>query len=148
MRPDGGDAERVTFPVVEKLLCVVERLLCGFIVGCGKIDDRFGEYAPHSGFFRNACDGVFEIVHVAIRGCSAAQHFEKTQPRGPDDKILGDVTRFGGKNVLVEPLVEREIVGDTPEEAHSGVRVAIDQAWHDDGGVRVDYFWRLVLRLD
>src|SRR4029077_13593708 len=58
------------------------------------------------------------------------------------------VTRFGGKNVLVEPLVEREIVGDTAEEAHSGVSVAIDQARHDDGGVRVDYLWRLVLRLD
>ena len=119
-----------------------------FIVRSGKIDDRLGEHTAHSGFLRHARDGVFKIVHVAIGGCSAAHHFEKTQPRGPDDEIFGDVARFGWKNVFLEPFVERKIVGNATEQAHRRVGVAIDQARHDDGAMRVDYFWRFVLRFD
>jgi hypothetical protein len=34
------------------------------------------------------------------------------------------------------------------EEAHGRVRVAVDQAGHDDAAARVDYFRRFVLRFD
>src|SRR6267154_3814550 len=99
MWPDGGRDEWVSFPMVEEFLRVVEGLLRCLIVRSGKIDDRLGEHASHTSFLRHACDGVFEIVHVAIGGCSTAQHFEKTQPSGPDHEILSDVARFSGENI-------------------------------------------------
>ena len=148
MWPDGGRDEWISFPVVDEFLRVVEGLLRRLIVRSGKIDDRFGEHASHAGFLRDPRYGIFEIVHVAIGGRSATQHFEKTQPSGPDDKILGHVSRFGRKNIFVEPFVERKVVGNAAEQAHGRVRVAVDQAGHDDAAARVDYFRRFVFRFD
>ena len=148
MRPDGGGDEWVTLPMVDEFLRVVEGLLRRFVVWSGKIDDSFGEHAAHSGFFCHARNGIFEIVHIAIGGRSAAQHFEKTQPRSPNHKILCDVARFGRENIFLEPLVERKIIGNAAEEAHGCVGVAVDQSGHDDATACVDYFRRFVFRFN
>ena len=72
----------------------------------------------------------------------------RLEARGPDDEVFGDVASFGGKNIFIEPFIEREIVGDAAKEAHSGVSVGIDQAGHDDAAVGVDYFGGVVARFD
>src|SRR5271154_4407609 len=128
MGSDGGDDERIAFPVVEEFLGVGEGLGERFIVWRGKIDDGFTEDAAHACFFGGAGDGVFEVVHVRVSGGAAAQHFQDCQARAPDGEVFGDVARFGGKYVIVQPLVERQIIGDAAKQAHGGVGVAVDEA--------------------
>ena len=67
------------------------------------------------------------------------------QARSPGDEIFGDVARFRRKDVLVQPVVEGEIVGDSAKEAHCGVGVAVDQAWQYERAVRIDRLCRIVL---
>ena len=76
----------------------------------------------------------------AIRGGAATQHFQNAEPRGPDDEIFGNIARFGRENIFFEPLIEGQIVGNAAEQAHSSMRVTIDQPGHNDGAMGVDHF--------
>jgi len=87
--------------------------------------------AAHAGGLSFARDGVLEVIHVRIGGDAAADHLQCRQARAPSDELLGDVARFGGEDVLLEPVLKRQIIGNAPEENHGGVAVRVDQAGQD-----------------
>ncbi len=136
------------FQWLKIFLRVLKSLGHGLVIRRGEIDDRFAQHAAHTRFFGGARDGVFKVIHVGVAGDAAAQHFEHAEARSPGDEILGYVASFGGENVFLEPVVEREVVGDSAEQAHRGVRVAVDQAGENEGAARVDDFCGVELRFD
>src|SRR5579875_3948642 len=138
MRSDGGSDERVAFPMLNEFGGVSDHLRDVLVVGNGKIDEGFAENAAHAGLFGDAGNFILEIVHVGVSGDAAPNHFQHAEARAQFDEIGSDVAGFGGKNVLLQPVVEGEVVGEAAKESHGGVTVAVDEAGHDDFAVRGD----------
>ena len=63
-------------------------------------------------------------------------------------EILGDVSRFGGKYVFLQPVVERVVLGNPAEKAHGGVRVAVDESGQHQCAARVDHSGPVRLRFE
>ena len=143
MRRDGGRDQRIALPALDILLGVRERRSGSFVIGRRKIQDGFAEHTAHAGFFRDARDDVLEVIHVGVGGDSAAQHFEDAQARAPENEIFGDVPRFGGEDVALQPVVERMVFGNAAEQTHRGVRVAVDHAGQDERAAGVDRLFRV-----
>src|ERR1700730_3773699 len=90
--------------------------------------DSLTQYATDSSFFLNSRNHIFEVIHVGISCDPATEHFEHSKPGAPEDKVLGNVSRFSGEYVLLEPIIERVIFGDAAKKAHRGMRVAINHS--------------------
>ena len=80
---------------------------------------------------------VAEVVHVGEGGGPPLQHLDRGEQGPPVDEIGSDERGLGGKDVVVEPRHEREIVGEAAQQRHGGVAVRVDQAGDDQmaGGV-------------
>ncbi len=73
-------------------------------------------------------DLLLEVVHVGIRGRPRLDHLERGQPGADAHELRRHRLGFGGKDVLLEPLHQRQIVGEPAVEHHRRVRVRVDQA--------------------
>ena len=142
MRRDGGRDERIALPALDVFLRVGQGRGRGLVVGRREIQDRFAEHAAHAGFLGHARDHVLEVIHVGVRGNTAAQHFQDPQPRAPENEIFGHISRFGGEDVPLQPVVERMILRDAAEQAHRGVGVAVDHAGQHQRAARVNRLLR------
>ncbi len=67
-----------------------------------------------------------------------SDHFERGQPRAGAHELRRDGLGFGRKDVFLQPLHQREVVGQAAIEHHGRVRVGVDQARHDHLPARVD----------
>ena len=64
--------------------------------------------------------------------------------RVPVRTNAGDtVLASAGKDVFLQPVHQREVVGQAAIQDHRRVRVRVDQAGHDDAAARVDGVARL-----
>src|SRR6185369_9605988 len=68
----------------------------------------------------------------------ALNHLEAAKPSAPSNELLVDVLRLSGKDVLLQPFHQHEIIGDPSEQDHRHVSVSVDQAGHHDFAGRVD----------
>src|SRR5262249_51338886 len=95
VRRDGGMNQRVGLPALEEFFTVGGHLLFVFVVGDRKIDPGFAENGAHASGFGFFGDGVFEVIHVHVRGGAAVQHFRNAQASAPANEVFGDVFGFG-----------------------------------------------------
>ena len=138
VRRDCRGDQRIVFPVGEIVLRVSQGLGGSFVVRGGEVDDRLAQDAAHAGFFCYARDDILEVIHVGVGGDAAAQHFQDAEPRAARHEVFVYVVGFGGEDVLLQPFIEGEIVGQAAEEAHGGVGVAVDQAGKNQGAFCVE----------
>ena len=138
MRRDGRRDERIAFPALDVLLRVRQRRGRRPVIGRREIQDCLAEHAAHAGFLRDARDYVLEVIHVGVRRDSAAQHFQHAQPRAPENEIFSHISRFGGEDVPLQPVVERMVLRDAAEQAHRRVCVAVDHAGQHQRPARVN----------
>ncbi len=97
-------------------------------IGRGEIEHGHAEHRPHSTGAVRACRGAGEKVHVVAAGDAAADHFRCGKQRSVVDEIGIDETALARPYRLLEPCLERNIIGDTPKQGHCGVRVRVDEA--------------------
>ena len=98
--------QRIAFPMIQKLLCVGERVGEIFVIGGREANDRLRQDPPHAcglGFARNV---VFEIIHVRISGNTTVHHLQVGEARSPGDKVRSDVTSLSGDDVIVQPVMQ------------------------------------------
>src|SRR5262249_57211440 len=71
---------------------------------------------------------TLEVVHVDERGGATLDHLETGQPSPRAYELLVHVLGLGGEDRLLEPLLERGVVGEASKEDHRRVRVRVDEA--------------------
>src|ERR1043166_6552575 len=148
MRGNRRHDQSISLPLFYKALYVDQTCFVRLVVSYGKIKQRFAQNAAHSCFERLVGNRVFEIIHVAVGRCAAANHFGQSEPRSHAHKILGDIFGFGRKDVSGKPLLKVEIVGDPPKQSHRHVRVPVDETRNQHFAGRINNFARRILSLD
>ena len=118
--------------------------------GCRKIDDPLPDYGPHPHGDHGRGDVIGEKVAVAAGRRSAQQHLGTGEPCAQPDRDRIDVAGFGRENVVVEPLLERQIIGQPAEQGHGQMGVQVDEAGHHDAAAGIDRLagrWERLTRL-
>ena len=82
----------------------------------------------HAGFQNGFSGGIRKEIHVVEAGDAAAQHLGAGQQRAVAHELGRDVASLGGPDVMLEPLHERQVVGQAAHQVHCGMGVEIDQA--------------------
>ena len=137
VRRHGRRDQRVVLEGLDERLGAHQRVGRRLGVGDRKLDDRLAEHAAQPGRLRLRGDLLLEVVHVGEGRRARLNHLERREPRAGAHELRRDGLRFGREDVLVQPLAEREVVGQPAEQHHRRVGVGVDQTRQDDlaGGV-------------
>ena len=73
-------------------------------------------------------DGLGMEVHVAAARDAAAQHFGDAEHRAVEHEVGRDEAAFARPDVLLEPGLERHVVGDAAQQRHRRVAVRVHEA--------------------
>src|SRR3984893_10421904 len=122
----------VAFPFLNKSFDISHCLGIGFVVRNGKIDYRLPQNPSYTSFGCFISDGVFEVVHIAVGGSPAANHFRQSQSRSRANEFLGNVFRFRWKDKLCQPVLKIEVVSQASKQRHRNVRMPVDKTWNDN----------------
>ena len=107
--------------------------------GRGEIEHALTGQAAQTGLVRRFQHGGFEDVHVHAGRGPGAQHLGKAQQAAQAHQI-GRQALFHGKDLLLQPVHERHVVGQAPQEGHGRVGVGVDKAGHDEHAGKVENF--------
>ncbi len=137
MRCESGNDQVVPGKSIEECGGAREAVRRCLRVRYRKADDRLAEDAAQARLLRRAGNFLFEVVHVRVRRRPGFNHLEGGEPRSRPHELGRDRLGLGGKDVLLQPVHEREIVREPAVQDHRGVRVRVDEAGHDGlaGGV-------------
>src|SRR5688500_14493157 len=94
MRGDRWNDQFVPLPAFDEPLDVGHRLFMRLVVSDGKINDSFSENSSHACLRSFIGDCILEVVHIAVRSRTAANHFGETETRANANKLFGDVLRL------------------------------------------------------
>ena len=108
------------------------------MVGHRKVDEGLPQDGPQSRLVDRPRGVGLEVVHVGEGRRPSLDHLEGRQQRSVVDELGRDVLPLRREDVLGQPLLERQVVGDSAQERHGGVRVRVDEAGHHDVAAGVD----------
>ena len=119
--PAGG-----VVPVGIKLLQLAGALV--FVIGVRRVKGlhRIAKVGLYTGVRHQLCRLPREEIHVGKAGGAACQHFQQRQRR-TDPDILPCQPRLHGKHTVKQPLLQRQIRADAPQQRHGGVGVGVYQ---------------------
>jgi len=132
-------------PFFEQHTRVRKALFGCFNIGRRKIKKNFTHQAAHSRFFCRARCFILKNIHIFKCSGAGFYHFGARKHRAPVGKMFIYVFRFRGENIIIKPVHQFQIVGNTAETGHCRVCVAIYEARHNQRILRVDCFWSAVL---
>ena len=92
----------------------------------GELDDDQSQPGAHAGVARRTRGRLREEIHVVEAGHAAAQHFRAGEPRAVVDELFRHMLHLGRPDVLIEPVHQREVVGEPAHQRHGGVRMEVD----------------------
>ena len=96
-------------------------------VGHRELDDRLAEHPAQAGRPGHRRDLLLEVVHVGVGRRARLDHLERRQPRAGADERRAHRLGLGREDVLLEPVHQREVVGQPAVEDHRGVGVGVDE---------------------
>ena len=140
--------QRVALPLLQELLGIAQHGRIRLVIGGGEVNERFAEHAAHAGVLGFFGDRVFEVVHIGEGGHAGADLLGRGETRSPAHELFGHILRFSGKDVFVEPVVQRDIVMQSAKQGHRDVGVAVDEAREHQRVFRVDVCAAFVFRFD
>ena len=82
------------------------------MVGHREVDEGLAEDGAQARLVDRARGVGLEVVHVGEGRRAALDHLEGGEQRAVVDELGRDVLALGGKDVLGQPLVERQVVGE------------------------------------
>ena len=127
---DGHLDQGMVLPGAAQVLAELETRLGGAVIGRRKIVEHLAHHRPDAGLGCGPGHVAGKEIHVGEGGGAGEQHFGHRQLRAPIDKIAVELA-LGGKNVLIEPFFQRQVVGQAAEQGHGGMGVGIDEAGKD-----------------
>ena len=127
VRGEGATDQRVGAELVVHLDPLVEIFVrvgrpCG-----GEVDDYQPDHGAHPGTAGDMAGDIREEVHVVEAGGAAAQHLGYGQLCAVTHELGAYPSPFGRPDVLVEPLHQRQVVGQAAQQGHGGMGVGIHQ---------------------
>ena len=122
------DDQIVTLPLLDEALYVSHRLGIGLVVSYGKVYDGLTENSADTGLGGFVRYRVFEVVHVAVGCGTTANHLRQAQTSAGAHKVFGNVLRFGGKDILRQPILQIEVVCQSTKQNHGDMSMPIDEA--------------------
>jgi len=97
-------------------------------VGAREVDDDQAEGDAHARRGRGLERRLGEEIHVVEAGDAAAQHLGAGERGAVAHELRRHVLHLGGPDVLLQPALERQVVGQAAHQRHGGVRMRVDQA--------------------
>ena len=148
VRRDGRHDETVVLELLDEALGAGQAFGRRFGVGDRELNDRLAQHAAQPGLDRRLRDLFLEVVHVDECRRARLDHLDGRQPRADADELGRDRLRLRGKDVFLQPVHQREVVGQPAVHHHRRVGVGVDEAREDDLIARVDRLGGLILRRD
>ena len=148
VRRHGGDDQRVVLELLDEGFGTRQPLGRRLRIGHRELDDRLAEDTAQARFLRGLRDLVLEVIHVGVGRGARLDHLQRSQPRPRADEVRRHRLRLGREDVLLQPVHQREVVGEATEHHHRRVGVGIDQAGQDDLVARIDRLRGVVARRD
>ncbi len=143
VRGDGGSNQRIVLEMSDEFFGIGEGFGGSFRVSDGKSDNGFSENAADAGLLCGLGHHFLEVVHIGEGGGAGEQHYEGCEAGAPADEIGRNVFGFGGYDVVLQPVLQFQIVGNAAEKRHRRVSVGVDQARREDGVAGVEAVLRL-----
>ena len=127
-----NDATVLIFPAADELEAFSDRI-CGVLrIGASLVNDRSGNHCAHSAGLDNIRDNVGKVIHVDKHRGTAAYHLPAREFRADANEVRVDKLDLRRKNIVVQPVHERQVVCHAAQQGHRGMRVAVDEAGHDN----------------
>ena len=130
--------QRVVLELLDEGLRANERFARRLGVGNRKLDDGFAKHTAQTGGARFLRNLLLEVIHVRESGRAGLDHLERGEPRAGTHEFGRDGLRLRGKDVLREPVFEREVVRQPTEQDHGRMRVGVDESGHHHLTGRID----------
>ena len=146
MRRDRGHDQVVPCERLDERPGPREPLFGSLRVRHRELDDRLPQDAAQPGGPGHLRDLLLEVVHVRVGRRAGLDHLERGQAR-PDPYELGrDGLGLGREDVFLQPVHQREIVGEPAVHHHRRVGVGVDEPGQHDLRPGVDRFGGRELR--
>ena len=111
-----------------------------FKIGGGKIEKNLPQETAHPGLLGRFGCFLLENIHVG-EGCRPRfDHLRTGQHTSPIGQFGIRISGLGGEDVVVEPLHQFHVVGDSAKAGHGRVGVGVDEAGHDDGARNINRY--------
>ena len=103
-----------------------------------------GDIGLDAGFGYSLADLVAEVIHIRHARRAEAQRLGDGERRcGLDGAAVEPV--FAREDIVLEPVLQIEVVRVAAQQVHRQVRMAVDEAWHQDHAGGVNDLLRLLL---
>ena len=127
---DGHPDQGMVLKGAAEVLAELEARGGGAVVGRRKVVKHLAHHRPDAGLGRGPGHVVGKEIHVGEGGGAGQQHLGHRQLGAPIDEIAVEAA-LGGKDVIIEPFFQGQVVGQAPEQGHGGMGVGIDEAGED-----------------
>ena len=102
-------------------------------VGDRELDDRLAEHAAQPGVPRRLRDLLLEVIHVGDTSSSPTRSSRARRGACPiADELRRHGLGFRREDVLLQPVHQRQVVGEAAVHHHRRMRVRVDQAGQHD----------------
>src|SRR3546814_188324 len=128
-RERGGD-QRIVAPLVVDLAGLVEILVVALRPRGGEVDHRQPDARAEAVALVDGGLHVGEEVVLVDAGGAAAEHLRDRQGDAVGDEVRADHRALDRPDVLLQPDLQRQVVGDAAQQRHRVVGVAVDEAGH------------------
>ncbi len=125
---EGGTDQRVVAETIVHLGALGEILVGVAGPDGGKIQDDEAEGGAHAARAGDLAGLVGVKVHVVETGYAAAHHLRAGEPGAVAHQGIVYPALLRRPDMVLEPLVERQVVGDAPEQRHGGMGMGVDEA--------------------
>ncbi len=105
-----------------------------------KINHPRGQDSPHAGLINRSGGAIQAKIAVGQGGGPGADHFSAGQEASPVNRLRVDKPGLRGEDVLFQPVLQGQVVGQTPEKGHGRMGVGIDQPRQDQEPPAVNHF--------
>ncbi len=122
VRPENRrDAIVLSEPALDELVALLDGVAGVLGIGAALIDHRGGDHGTHAAAVDDLGDRIRVVVHVDEGGGAAANHLPARE-LGADAYELGvDKLDLGREDVVVQPVHQREVVGNAAQQGHGSV---------------------------
>ena len=118
--------------LVGELALLFHHLFGGLAARGGEIDERLGDHAAHPGLGQHRGDLVAEEVHVGGGRDSGEELLGHRELGAESDRLAVHVGLLRRPDVVLQPVHQRKIIGQTAEQGHGEVGVGVDETGQDE----------------
>ncbi len=120
--------QRVAAQAVVHLQAAMDVLLPVLCPGGGEVEHDQPDAGAQADFAGHRGGGVGEEIHIVEAGGAAADHLGGGQAHAIGAEGVADVGALGRPDMVLQPVHQRQVVGQPAQQAHRRMRVRVDQA--------------------